>query len=131
MITDVKLSNVDTTVGEIRALFVNEHVHSAVIVSDGRLAAVVDRTDVADFYSDDLLAVAVGCRTGRVVAPDADLQAARAALLGSGRRRLAVVERDGRLLGLLCLKRTRRGFCSNSDVHARSRAVRADALLPA
>ncbi|CUR57753.1 hypothetical protein NOCA2440001 [metagenome] len=35
-------------------------------------------------------------------------------------RRLAVVDGEGRLLGLLCLKQTRQGFCTETDVLARS-----------
>jgi hypothetical protein len=37
----------------------------------------------------------------------------------AGRRRLAVTSEDGRLLGLLCLKASGRGFCSDEDVAAR------------
>ena len=37
-----------------------------------------------------------------------------------GTRRLAVVDDDGDLLGLLCLKRTLDGFCSDADVRARA-----------
>jgi hypothetical protein len=35
-------------------------------------------------------------------------------------RRLAVVDGTGRLVGLLCLKRTLDGFCSDADVRARA-----------
>ena len=38
--------------------------------------------------------------------------------------RLAVVDPHGVLLGLLCLKRSRRGFCSAEDVAARERERR-------
>ena len=38
----------------------------------------------------------------------------------TGRRRAAVTSADGRLLGLLCLKASRAGFCSDQDVHARA-----------
>ena len=37
-------------------------------------------------------------------------------------RRLAVVDDDHRLLGLLCLKRSGSGFCSDDDVISRRRA---------
>ncbi len=40
-------------------------------------------------------------------------------LLARGRRRLAVVDERGALLGLLCLKRRLTGFCSDADVAAR------------
>jgi hypothetical protein len=45
-------------------------------------------------------------------------------MLACGRRRLAVVGRDGKFQGLLCLKRSRSGFCSNRDVWARSAGPR-------
>ena len=48
---------------------------------------------------------------------------ARRAMQASGDRRLAVVEDDGRLLGLLCLKRSGDGFCTDAGV-AERRAAR-------
>jgi CBS domain-containing protein len=119
MLTDVKVHSARTTVREIRVLFDDEHVHAAVIVEDSQLLAVVDRADL-ETADDDALARHLGGRRRRVIAPDADLALARRLMLACGRRRLAVVDRDGRLLGLLCLKRSRSGFCSNRDVRARS-----------
>jgi hypothetical protein len=37
----------------------------------------------------------------------------------SGRRRLAVTSDDGTLVGLLCLKASGNGFCSDGDVASR------------
>ncbi len=121
MVTDIKVSAADATVGDLRALFVDEHVHAAVIVDDGVLITVVDRSEVARTASADSPAVQLGCRRHRVVALTADLEQARQQLLASDRRRLAVVDADGQLCGLLCLKRTRAGFCSDQDVRARLR----------
>jgi len=42
----------------------------------------------------------------------------------TGRRRLAVVDDGGVLVGLLCLKRTGRGFCSDLDVASRAASRR-------
>jgi hypothetical protein len=42
------------------------------------------------------------------------------AMIASGQRRAAVVSPDGRLLGLLCLKASGTGFCSDQDVRARA-----------
>ena len=119
MVTDAKLSRADVTVRELRVLFANDHVHAAVIVEDGRLLAVVDRADL-DLRPDDARAVVFGGLAGRVVAASADVDEARQGLLASGRRRLAAVDDAGRFLGLLCLKRSRRGFCSDRDLAARS-----------
>jgi hypothetical protein len=41
-------------------------------------------------------------------------------MTATGRRRAAVTSADGRLLGLLCLKVSRAGFCSDQDVRARA-----------
>ena len=119
MVTDVKVHRARTTAREIRVLFADEHVQGAVIVEDGQLLAVVERADL-ETADDDALALHLGGRRRRVIAPDADLVLAKQVMLASGRRRLAVVDRDGKLRGLLCLKRSRSGFCSNRDVRARS-----------
>jgi len=41
-------------------------------------------------------------------------------MIATGRRRAAVTSADGRLLGLLCLKASQAGFCSDQDVRARA-----------
>jgi hypothetical protein len=41
-------------------------------------------------------------------------------MTATGRRRAAVTSADGRLLGLLCLKASQAGFCSDHDVRARA-----------
>jgi CBS domain-containing protein len=123
MITDVKIHDARATVGQLRQFFADGHVHAAVIVERGVLLAVVDRADVHEGLGDDVLAVVLGPDASRVVAPDTDLEHARELLLGTGRRRLAVADPDGRLRGLLCLKRTRIGFCSARDVRARATAL--------
>lgn len=124
MITNIKISGVHATVADLRALFVDEHVQSAVIVDAGMLLTVVDRSDVDGTTPADLPAVQLGGRRQRMIGPSADLELARQQLLRSGRRRLAVVDADGRLRGLLCLKRGLAGFCSDHDVSARVQASR-------
>ena len=57
---------------------------------------------------------------GRTIGPDVPLETATAALKQAGRRRLAVVDESGRLIGLLCLKRRSEGFCSNDNVTERA-----------
>lgn len=52
----------------------------------------------------------------------------RQKMIATGRRRVAVTSADGRLLGLLCLKASRAGFCSDADVRARA-LDRADAAI--
>jgi hypothetical protein len=47
--------------------------------------------------------------------------------MSTGRRRLAVIDAQQRLLGLLCLKRTRDGFCSEQDLQSRQAETRRSA----
>jgi CBS domain-containing protein len=117
------------TVGEIRDFFRDDHVHAALIVSPaGCLEAVVERDDIARCQALDAAAAPLGRLAGRTVSAGADLAEVRRAMIATGRRRAAVTSADGRLLGLLCLKASRAGFCSEQDVRARARGE-AD-LLP-
>jgi CBS domain-containing protein len=61
--------------------------------------------------------------SGRTVPPTASADEAAQVLVATDARRLAVVDGDGVLLGLLCLKRRRTGFCSDRDARARAADV--------
>ena len=106
-----------TTVAEVHDQFRDDHVHAVLVVDDSRLLAVVERRDLIG-APPDLPARHAGRLTGREIGPDADLRTVLHAMFPH-RRRLAVTE-QGRLLGLLCLKRTGLGFCSDADVQARA-----------
>jgi len=109
------------TVREIRDFFRDDHVHAALIVSPaGFLEAVVERDDIAGCHALDAAAAPLGRLTGRTVPAEASLAEVRQILIATGRRRAAVTSADGRLLGLLCLKASRAGFCSDQDVRARA-----------
>jgi CBS domain-containing protein len=69
---------------------------------------------------DDRPALDVAVLDGRTVAPDEDVDRVRSTLVTREMRRIAVVDADGRLLGLLCLKKHLRGFCSDGDVTERA-----------
>lgn len=120
MVRAPKLCGADTTVGGIRALFADDHVHAALVVSGPTLLAVVERGDLHPALPPGLPAADAGTLQGRVVAPSAPLRATHDAMVRAGRRRLAVTDAAGALLGLLCLKRTGLGFCSDGDVQARA-----------
>jgi predicted transcriptional regulator len=126
MITCAVVHGSRTTAAELRAFFGDEHIHCALIVDQGRLVAVVDRSDLGP--ADDARAVNIGRLEGRVVRPDAGLENTRLSMVAARRRRLAVVIDDGVLVGLLCLNRTGAAFCSDSDVQsgADERRQRAD-----
>jgi hypothetical protein len=109
------------TVGEIRDFFRDDHVHAALIVSaGGYLEAVVERDDIAGCQALDAAAAPLGRLAGRTVSAGANLAEVRRAMIATGRRRAAVTSSDGRLLGLLCLKASGAGFCSEQDVRARA-----------
>jgi CBS domain-containing protein len=118
------------TVREIREFFDYDHVQAALIVGPaGYLAAVVERTDITNGQVPDAAAAPLGRLAGRTVLEDASLAEIRRAMNAAGRRRAAVVSEDGRLLGLLCLKASRAGFCSEEDVRARALDAAREAVL--
>ena len=55
-----------------------------------------------------------------MVAPDVPLGEVLTAMRQINRRRLAVVDAEGMLLGLLALKASGTGFCSDVDVECRA-----------
>lgn len=120
MVSIPKVLDASTSVHEVRALFDDDHVHAALILGDrGVLITVVERADIPADLSHDCPAATLGMVQGRIVSSDSCLAGAQQLMLKTGRRRLAVVDTDGRLVGLLCLKRSRTGFCSDQDVLAR------------
>jgi CBS domain-containing protein len=114
-----KLCSTDTTVGQARTYLVNDHVHVLLVAHDDHLVAVVERGDLAGAAAADLV-WPLGRLAGRIVAAGADLAAATRVMDERGCRRLAVVDEDGRLAGLLCRKRSRKGFCSDDGVTQRA-----------
>jgi CBS domain-containing protein len=121
MLTTPARHALSATVGEIRDFFGDDHVHAALIVSPaGHLEAVVERDDIAGCQALDAAAAPLGRLAGRTVPAGASLAEVLRAMITTGRRRAAVTSDDGRLLGLLCRKASRAGFCSDQDVRARA-----------
>ncbi|GAA4557842.1 CBS domain-containing protein [Pseudonocardia xishanensis] len=108
-----------TTVRQAREVFEDGHVHALLVVERGLLLAVVECGDLVDRAADEHLR-RLGTLRGRTIGTAADADAVRVAMHTAGRRRLAVVDGDGRLLGLLCLKRSGAGFCSDAGIRARA-----------
>jgi predicted transcriptional regulator len=119
MVTRPAVQRPSTTVGELRAFFDDDHLHMALLVEEGRLIGTVERSDLAEARDNEAAASAVARLRGRTVSPDEDLFGTFVAMKRAGRRRLAVVSDDTTLLGLLCLKASGRGFCSDADVASR------------
>ena len=111
---------VDATIGDARAFFGDVHKHLMLLVEDGFLRGTVTRDDLETTLPDTRPALDVARLEGRTVPPDADAEVVRRELGSSGMRRIAVVDADLRLLGLLCLKKHQRGFCSDENVADRA-----------
>jgi len=121
MLTTPDRHPLSATVGEIQAFFKDDHVHAALIVSPaGYLEAVIERDDISVGCALEAAAAPLGRLAGRTIAPGASLAEAHRELAAARRRRAAVTGADGRLLGLLCLKASQLGFCSDKDVRARA-----------
>jgi CBS domain-containing protein len=111
----------DATVAQARQAFEDDHVHMLLLVSDAdELIGTLVRTDLPDGTADGHPARPYAVLNERTLNANLDAEAARHLLLARDERRRAVVDNDGRLLGLLCLKRRRTGFCSEDDVSSRA-----------
>jgi CBS-domain-containing membrane protein len=94
----------------MRDFFEHDHVHMALVVAaDGRLITTIERSDLAGARAGTRCAAELGTLVGRTVVPWQGVAAARETLLRQGRRRLAVIDGSGRLLGLLCSNRLETG----------------------
>lgn len=120
MVTVPKTHPVDASVAQVRAAFADDHVHMVLLVSDGVLHGTVRRTDLPPAPPDGP-ALRFATLVGRTVAPDEPAEALRLRLVAAGQRRLAVVGARHALLGLVCLKRSGTGFCTDEGVAARAR----------
>lgn len=117
MVRRPKLLAATATSGDVRDLFRDDHVHAALVVDGERLLTVIEPHEVE--AHGDRPATTMGALRDRTTSPEADLWETWAWMTTVGRRRLAVVE-DGRCVGLLCLKRSGRGFCCDAGIRARA-----------
>jgi predicted transcriptional regulator len=121
MVTCPKTLGPLSRVDDLRALFSDDHVHMALVVnSDGRLITTIERPDIPEAAYNSAAVTEFGTLVDRTVQASYPLDAATTAMRFEARRRLAVVDDFGRLLGLLCLKRDGTGYCSNEGIRARA-----------
>jgi CBS-domain-containing membrane protein len=124
MVTCPKVHSPYSSVARLRALFEDEHVHMALIVApDERLLTTIVRSDLGARVPNATSVVTLGTLAGRTVAPSDPLAPVTAQLRRQQRRRMAVVDATGHLVGLLCLKRDGSGYCSDDGVRARAAAA--------
>lgn len=121
MIRNPRTCSLRATVDEVRTLFGDPHVHAALVVDRAQvLLSVVERADLSADAIGRRRVAEFGRLDGRTINADEALAGVRDSMLVIGRRRLAVVGGGHRLLGLLCLKASGKGFCSERDVEARA-----------
>jgi CBS-domain-containing membrane protein len=120
MVTAPWTHGCDLTVAGAREAFADAHVHMLLLTDSGVLQGTLLRDDLAAATEPTLPALDRATLAARTVSPDHPVEEALALMREQGTRRLAVVDAGGHLLGLLCLKRTRDGFCSDADVRARA-----------
>ena len=113
-----KTLDADATVATALAELADDHVHMLLLTRDGLLLGTLVPTDLAAAPA-DAPALRYAVLAGRTIGPAVPADEALHLLVARDERRRAVVDDDGRLVGLLCLKRRGNGFCSDDDVAAR------------
>ncbi len=119
MISAPKTLPMDTRVEAVLAAFEDSHVHMLLLTHRGTLCGTLLRSDLPPGLPHDVAVLPFATVRGRTVRPDQCISTLHEWVVRSGQRRLAVVNNDGRLLGLLCLKSDRAGFCTDEGVAAR------------
>jgi predicted transcriptional regulator len=113
MVRRPKTLPADATVADLRRLFTNPHVATALLADNGAFAGAVDRHSVPADLPDSSPARELAT-SGDVIGPDASMASAVAQLEARGTDRLVVL--DGpELVGLVCLTKDRDGFCRGSS----------------
>lgn len=109
---------------EVRRVFDSSHVHMVLLTASGRVGEALLGTLVRDDVppAGPGTALTHARLDGRTVPVDLAAEDARRAMRAAGERRLAVVDPEGRLRGLLCLKRSGDGFCTDAEVASRRAA---------
>lgn len=122
MVSRPKVLPADASVGDVRAQFEDDHVVMVLLGGHGVLLGTLLREDLPHGADQAGPARPFSTTTGRTVPATEPVAAVHRRLREAGARRLAVVDGAGRLLGLVCLKRSRTGFCDDAGVAARRAA---------
>lgn len=129
MISTPKTSPARASVDDVRAVMADDHVHMVLLTDGDKLCGTLVRTDLPSAGSGQEPALRWAVLPGRTVPPEAPAALVQARLIRYKLRRLAVIDADHTLLGLVCLKRSRSGFCSDADVAARASATAANTMM--
>ena len=121
MVRRPKTLPAEASVAQALGALADDHVHLLLLVDGDRLVGTVSRADLPEAAAAVVgRAATFATLAGRTVRPGTSAEEAMARMSRAALRRLAVTDDDGRLLGLLCLKRRGDGFCSDDDVAARA-----------
>lgn len=120
MITAPKTHRHDATIETIRAVLEDPHVHMILLTRYGVLHGTLVLADIPTAAPNPCLARELAVLRDRTIGPTENLDAVWQRLEMSGQRRIAVVNDANTLLGLVCLKRDRTGFCTNDGIRSRT-----------
>jgi CBS domain-containing protein len=115
MVRRPKTLPAEATVSDVRRLFGNESVRTALLVDGDTLAGALEREDLPSEAADGDSALRYAEAPPFTISADASVVDALARMDAAGSRRLVVVDDDGTTLrGLICLTADLRAFCSGS-----------------
>ena len=120
MVTRPKTLPADASIGQVRAEFDDDHVVMVLLAEGEVLRGTLLREDVPSHTAPAAPARPMARTSGRTVRPSESAYRVFQQLVDSGQRRLAVVDGGDRLLGLVCLTRSRTGFCTDEGIAARA-----------
>ena len=113
MLSHPRTLGTTATVGDLRRMFANRNVRTALLVDGERFVGTVERDDVPETAGDDDPARALAHYDDQLIRPDQRVRDVIAQLDSSREGRLVVVDEDGSTLrGLLCLSGVEGAFCS-------------------
>ena len=116
MVSRPKTLPADATVADVRRLFENESVRTALLVDGPRFAGALEREDVpAAAVAEEAARRFVRAEVA-TIGPEQPAREAAAAMASLGTRRLVVLDEDGvTLCGLVCLTADLESFCSGGS----------------
>jgi CBS domain-containing protein len=112
MLRDPKTLAGDASVAEVRTHLANPKVQMVLLADERRFVGAV--TELPTGVGDDEQAAAYADPSPETIAPSATVEEAWQRATESRHRRVIVLDDDGTLHGLLCLNKTRTGFCQTT-----------------
>src|SRR5262245_59728707 len=113
MLRSPKTLDASATVGELRNLFENSHVQTALIADGATYRGAIERGDLPPAAPDDAPAVDFARTDLPSISPDASIEDALTRLSAANTLRLIVLDPSGaELQGLVCLNTAGTDFCT-------------------